>query len=146
MSTPAFRFLADLVVLAHFGFVLFVVLGGILTLRWPRLRWLHLPAAGWGAWIEFTGGICPLTPLEKSLRIRAGEAAYSGDFVNEHVLPVLYPAGLTRPTQLVLGLAVVAVNLAVYGMGWARARRRRSSPRNEGAAKRVAATKAGERG
>ncbi len=118
-------FLADLVVLVHFGFVLFVVLGGLLTLRWPGVRWLHLPAAAWGAWIEFTGRICPLTPLETSLRLRAGEAAYSGDFVREYVLPVLYPDGLTRPTQLALGLVVVGVNVLVYGLGWARARRRR---------------------
>jgi hypothetical protein len=117
----SYHLLADIVVLAHFGFVLFVVLGGLLVLRWPRLAWVHLPTAAWGAWVEFTGRICPLTPLEKALRRQAGEAIYSGDFVTHYVLPVLYPIGLTRTIQLVLGVTVVALNLAVY---WLMLRRR----------------------
>jgi uncharacterized protein DUF2784 len=120
------RLLADLVVLIHFGFVIFVVGGGLLALRWPAVRWVHLPAALWGAGIELTGRVCPLTPLENALRERAGEAAYSGDFVGQHVLPVLYPNGLTRPTQLVLGLIVVGVNCGIYGWVWVRSRRRRT--------------------
>jgi Protein of Unknown function (DUF2784) len=108
--------LAELVVLAHFGFVLFVVLGGLLVLRWPRLACVHIPAAAWGTWVEFTGRICPLTPMEKGLRLRAGEAVYSGDFVTHYILPVLYPSGLTRTIQLLLGLIVVALNLGVYGL------------------------------
>ncbi len=118
--------LADLLVLIHFGFVLFVVAGGLLVLRWPRLAWVHLPAAIWGTWIEFTGGVCPLTPLEKSLRAQAGEAVYAGDFVSHYVLPVLYPSGLTRSLQLALGVGVVVVNLAIYGAIALRRRRRRS--------------------
>jgi hypothetical protein len=106
--------IADLLVVVHLGFVLFVAAGGLLVLRWPRVAWLHLPAAVWGAWIELSGGICPLTPLEQSLRTRAGEAGYSGDFVSHYILPVLYPAGLDRGAQLVLGALVVAVNLAIY--------------------------------
>jgi hypothetical protein len=106
--------LADLVVAVHFAFVLFVVTGGFLALRWPRLGFLHVPAAIWGAWIEFTGGICPLTPLENTLRARAGEAGYTGSFIEHYILPVLYPSGLTRTMQLVLGSVVVAINLAIY--------------------------------
>jgi len=121
------RLLADLLVLIHFGFVIFVVGGGLLALRWPAVRWVHLPAALWGAGIELTGRVCPLTPLENALRERAGEAAYSGDFVGQHVLPVLYPSGLTRPTQLVLGLIVVGVNCGIYGWVWVRSRRRRTA-------------------
>jgi hypothetical protein len=117
------RLLADLIVLVHFGFVLFVIAGGLLALRWPAARWVHLPAAVWGGWIEFTGGICPLTPLENALRQRAGDAPYAGDFVSHYVLPVLYPSGLTRPTQLVLGLLVVGVNVGVYWWVWSRRRR-----------------------
>jgi hypothetical protein len=83
-------------------------------LRWPRLAFLHVPAAIWGAWIEFTGGICPLTPLENALRARAGEAGYSGGFIEHYILPVLYPSALTRTVQVVLGAMVVAVNLFVY--------------------------------
>ena len=124
MSFAAYRFLADFLVLIHFAFALFVVAGGLLALRWPAVRWAHLPAALWGAWIEFTGGICPLTPLENTLRQRAGEAPYAGDFVSHYVLPVLYPAGLTRPTQLVLGLLVVGLNGVVYAWLWARGRGR----------------------
>lgn len=115
--------LADLLVVVHFAFVLFVAAGGLLVLRWPRLAWLHLPAAIWGAWIEFSGGICPLTPWEQTLRARAGEASYTGDFVSHYILPVLYPAGLTRGAQLVLGVLVVALNLAIYRTVFSRGRR-----------------------
>lgn len=110
-----YRLAADLVALTHFGFVLFVVFGGLLALRWRRMIWLHLPAAVWGAWIEFAGWICPLTPLENRLRALAGDAGYRGGFVEHYLLPVLYPTGLTREVQIALGLAVVLVNLAVYG-------------------------------
>jgi hypothetical protein len=118
-----YRFLADLVVLVHSGFVLFVVLGGLLALRWPRAAWAHFPAAFWGAGIEFLGGICPLTPLENHLRLRGGEAGYTGGFVEHYVLPVLYPAGLTRGVQLVLGTFVVVLNIVVYTIVWRRLRK-----------------------
>lgn len=120
--------LADLVVLAHFGFVLFVVLGGLLVLFRPGVAWVHLPAALWGAWIEFTGRICPLTPLEKSLRIRAGEPGYQGDFIAHYILPILYPSGLTRGVQVMLGLLVVAGNLLIYGLVWRRHRTAIAAP------------------
>lgn len=106
--------LADLVVGLHFLFVLFVVLGGLLVLRWPRIAYLHIPAAIWGAAIEFGGWICPLTPLEHSLRRQAGGAAYSGGFIEHYILPVLYPTALTRDIQLILGFLLVAMNLSVY--------------------------------
>jgi Protein of Unknown function (DUF2784) len=106
--------LADLVLVVHLGFVLFVALGGLLVLRWPRLAWIHLPAAAWGALIEFTGGICPLTPLENRLRVLAGEAGYAGGFVEHYVTAVLYPDGLTRCAQVVLGVLVLLVNAVIY--------------------------------
>jgi hypothetical protein len=106
--------LADLVVALHFAFVLFVVLGGLLVLRWPRLAYLHIPAAIWGVLIEFAGWICPLTPLENSLRVRAGEAGYQGSFVEHYILPLLYPSALTRTVQLLLGVFVLGLNLAIY--------------------------------
>jgi hypothetical protein len=115
-----YRFLADLVVVLHFGFVLFVVLGGLLALRWPRAAWLHLPAAAWGAGIEFAAGICPLTPLENRLRHLGGEGGYAGGFVEHYVLPVLYPEGLTREAQLAIGAFVIAFNLAIYFLAWRR--------------------------
>jgi len=111
----AYRVLADLVVGLHFLFVLFVVLGGLLAIRWPRVAWIHLPAAAWGALIELAGWICPLTPVEKFLRARAGGAEYAGGFIEHYLLPVLYPAGLTRGVQLALGGGVIALNLVVYG-------------------------------
>jgi hypothetical protein len=117
-----YRFLADFVVGLHVLFVLFVVAGGLLVLRWRWVAWLHLPAAVWGALIELGGWICPLTPLEKALRARAGDAGYPGDFIEHYLLPVLYPAALTRGVQLALGLSVIAVNLAIY---WYVARHRR---------------------
>jgi hypothetical protein len=110
-----YRLLADLLVLVHFGFVLFVVLGGLLVLRHPRLAWVHFPAAAWGATIEFTGWVCPLTPWEQSLRRLGGQAGYAGGFVEHYVLPVLYPEGLTPMIQVILGAVVVVLNFAIYG-------------------------------
>ncbi len=120
----SYRFLADAVAVAHFGFVLFVALGGFLVLRWKRLAWLHLPALAWGAGIELAGGICPLTPLENLFRARAGEAGYPGGFIEHYLLPVLYPAGLTRGVQIALGLGVLIVNAVVYWQLLRRSRRR----------------------
>jgi hypothetical protein len=114
---PAMNFhglLADAVVVVHFGFVLFVLFGGLLVLRWRRVMWLHLPAAAWGALIEFAGWICPLTPLEKWLRRQGNLGGYEGGFVEHYILPVLYPQALTRSVQLVLGLLVVLLNLFIY--------------------------------
>ena len=120
----AYRWAAEAVVLIHFAFVLFVVLGGLLVLPWPRLAWFHLPAAIWGGAIELTGLICPLTPLEKWLREAGGLAAYEGGFIAHYILPVLYPAGLTRGAQVGLGVAVTLLNAAIY---WALWRRRRAA-------------------
>jgi hypothetical protein len=106
--------LAGLVVLVHLAFVTFAVSGALLAVRWPRLAWLHIPAAAWAASIEFSGGICPLTPLENELRARAGLDYYSGDFVARYLFPVLYPEGLTRDAQVLIGLVVVALNLGLY--------------------------------
>lgn len=106
--------LADLVVLLHLAFILFVMLGGLLVLRWRRLMWLHLPVVVWGAAIEFIGWICPLTPLENRLRAAAGEAGYSGGFIEHYLIPLIYPAGLTRELQWLLGALVLLVNAAVY--------------------------------
>ena len=118
-----YRALADLVLLLHLAFVLFVVLGGLLVLRRPKLAWLHLPCAAWGVLIEFAGWICPLTPLEVSLRIRGGEAGYSAGFIAHYVTAVLYPAGLTRGVQVGLGAFALLLNLAVYSGIVARRRR-----------------------
>jgi hypothetical protein len=107
--------LADLIVAVHFLFVLFVVFGGLLVLRWPWAAYLHVPAAMWGVLIELTGRICPLTPLENSLRASAGEAGYQGGFIEHYILPVLYPSALTRHIQLLLGCLVLALNLGIYG-------------------------------
>ena len=109
-----YRILADLVVLIHFAFIIFAVLGGILTYWWKKALWLHIPVVLWAGWIEFTGGICPLTPLENWLRSRGEQAAYAIDFVGKYILPLVYPEGLTRGIQLVLGAIVVLVNILIY--------------------------------
>ena len=106
--------MADLIVLVHFGFVIFVVLGALLALRWPRIAWAHVPAVIWGALVEFTGWTCPLTPLENRLRQASGESTYRGDFIAHYVLPTLYPNGLTRRDQLLLGVIALALNVAIY--------------------------------
>ena len=126
--TTLVRLAADLVALLHGAFVLFVVGGGLLVWRWPRLAWLHLPAVAWGALIEFTGWMCPLTPLEQHLRQVIGQAGYAGGFIDHYLWTLLYPAGLTREMQWALGAGVLMVNGAVYGVllgRWARAAGRR---------------------
>ena len=114
--------LADLLVAVHFLFVAFVVLGGLLVLRWPRLAWAHLPAAAWGAFVEVTGRICPLTPIENSWRAVAGGPGYEGDFIERYIVPVIYPPGLTPTIQLAFGTAVVIANAIIYALLWRRTR------------------------
>jgi len=119
---------ADVVLVVHLAFVLFVVLGGLLVLRWPRVAWVHVPVALYGAAIEFIGFICPLTPLEVWLRRRGGEARYSGGFFQHYITAALYPTGLTREVQLALGAAVLVLNGIVYAV-WLRRRPRRKGQR-----------------
>jgi len=114
--------LADAVMLLHLAFVIFVVLGALLVLRHPWLAVLHLPAVAWGAWIEITGGACPLTFIEDDLRRQAGESGPAGGFIEHYIYPVLYPAGLTRPVQWTLAAIVITGNLALYA--WILRRRR----------------------
>jgi hypothetical protein len=114
--------LADIVVLVHAAFVFFAVFGGFLVLRWRRLAWLHIPAVLWAALVEMAGWICPLTPLENLLRHRAGKVIYHSDFIEHYLMPVLYPAALTRELQMALGLAVLFINVSVYVWLWRRRR------------------------
>ncbi len=106
--------LANLVLLLHLAFVLFVLLGGLFALRWRWMPWLHLPAAAWGAAVELLGLPCPLTPLENQLRRAAGDAGYTGGFIEHYLLPLLYPAELTPEVQWLLAGVVVVFNLIVY--------------------------------
>ena len=114
--------LAALVVAVHLAFIVFATLGGLLALRWPSIAWVHVPCATWAAFVELSGRICPLTPLENALRRRAGLDLYTGDFVANYVFPVLYPAGLTRDVQIAIGVFVVSLNVVAYG--WVIWRRR----------------------
>ena len=111
-----FRLLTSLVILTHVLYVVFVMIGGFLVWRWRWVAWLHVPAAAWGVAIELGGWVCPLTPLENYFRARAGVAGYSGGFLDYYLTPLLYPAGLTPPRQLVLGALALAVNLLAYGV------------------------------
>lgn len=117
-----YRLFADLVLVVHATFVAFVMLGGLMVLRWPRAAWMHLPVALWGAGIEFVGGICPLTPLENHWRGLAGEQGYPGGFVEHYIVALLYPDGLTHTIQVALGLLVVVVNVAIYAYAWRRSK------------------------
>lgn len=119
----AFRALADLVLTLHFAFVLFVVLGGLLALRWPKVARIHVPVALYGALIEFAGFVCPLTPLENYFRQRGGEAGYGGGFIDHYITATIYPQGLTRSVQYALGAAVLVLNAIVYTIWWRRQRR-----------------------
>ena len=118
-----FRLLADAVVLVHLAYIAFVVGGALLVLRWQRAAWAHLAAVAWGAYVEFSGTICPLTPLEQSLRARAGQGGYRGGFVEHYLIPLMYPASLTPAIQISLGSFVLLLNLVLYIVVF-RARRR----------------------
>jgi hypothetical protein len=113
-----FRLLADLTIVLHLAFVMFVVFGGLLVIRRPAVAWLHLPAAMWGAWVEFAGWVCPLTPLENWFREKSGGAVYASSFVERYLVPTLYPEALSRELQWLLGGFVVVVNAAVYVSVW----------------------------
>ena len=119
-----YRLLADLVVLAHFGFIIFVVLGGLLAFRWQWLPWLHIPAMAWGGFVELTGRICPLTPLENSLRRAGGLTEYSQSFIEQYIVPIVYPTGLSRELQAVMGFVLIGLNISIYGyLAWCRWKR-----------------------
>ena len=110
------RIAADTVLLLHLAFILFVLLGGWAVLRRPKLIWLHLPAVAWGAFIEFSGTVCPLTPLENQFRIASGSAGYSGGFIERYLIPIVYPTGLNRSVQVALGVGVILINVVFYGL------------------------------
>ena len=114
---------ANAVLVLHGLFIAFAVLGAALLWRWPHLVFAHVPTVLWGAYVEFSGSLCPLTPLENRLRGAAGQAGYSGGFIEHYLLPLIYPAGLTRDVQWALGTAVVLVNALLYG-AWLLSRRR----------------------
>lgn len=109
-----YNLLADVIVLAHFLFIAFVICGGFLVIRWPRVAFVHLPAAIWGAVVEIFGWVCPLTPLENNFRLLAGNSSYSGDFVARYLIPLIYPENLTTTIQQLFGGVVITVNMIIY--------------------------------
>ena len=113
-----YQVLADVVVLIHFAFILFVLLGGLLALRWHWMPWIHLPAVAWGAAVEKFGWLCPLTPIENLLRRTSGSSGYSDGFIEHYLIPIIYPAEITQEFQLFLAFALIALNLAVYLGVW----------------------------
>ena len=120
-----YRALADLILVLHLAFIVFVVAGGLLALRWRWVPLVHVPAALWGVYIEVSGGVCPLTPLENALRRDAGLSGYAGSFVEHYLVPLIYPDLLSQPLQLVLAGVVVLTNAFVYTAIWRRFRRGR---------------------
>lgn len=121
-----YRLYADLILIIHLAFIIFVMLGGFLVLRRPRLKWLHLPAVVWGALSEFLGVFCPLTPLETMLRKLGGGTGYEGDFIEHYITALIYPSGLTRGIQIALGFGALLLNMAIYGYWLLRKRRSRN--------------------
>ena len=116
-----YQILADLVVLAHFGFIVFVLLGGLLAFRYRWIPWLHIPAVAWGGFVEFTGRICPLTPLENTLRRAGGLDDYAQSFIERYIVPVVYPGELTREVQIGIGFVLIGLNVVIYGyLAWRR--------------------------
>lgn len=113
---------ANLVLVFHFAFILFVGAGGLLTLIWRRAPWFHIPIAAWGVYVELSGSVCPLTPLENDLRRAAGDQGYGGGFIEHYLLPIIYPSGLTREIQVALAVLVVVLNAGAYGLVYTRRR------------------------
>lgn len=117
-----YRLAADAVVALHVAFIVFAVAGGLLVLRHRWVALLHLPAVAWVVYLELTGALCPLSPLENVLRARAGEGGYAGGFIEHYLLPIVYPAGLTADVQTWLGIGAFLLNAAVYAVAWRRGR------------------------
>lgn len=111
-----YRIAADALLLLHFAFILYVVLGGLLVLKWRWTVWMHLPCMLWAILLEFNGWICPLTPIEQRLRWAGGEEGYTGSFIEHYLLPLVYPSGLTPEIQVMIGFAVIGINLIIYGL------------------------------
>ena len=131
-SGMPYQLLADTVVLIHIAFVVFAVVGGVLAMKWRWVCLVYLPAVLWAAWIEFTSGICPLTPLENWLRSNAGQRGYQGGFIEHYIMPVLYPSAMDSRIQIMLGVLVVSVNVVVYGYLLAHSRHRTGGRRGGG--------------
>ena len=125
MTGDAWLLAAGLVLLLHLAFIVFAVAGAALLWRWPRVAWLHVPAVAWAAFVELAGRPCPLTPLENRLRGLGGVPGYTQDFIAHYLLPLIYPAGLTREIQWALGVGVALLNVVLYA-AWIRGRRRRA--------------------
>lgn len=125
-----YRIAADGVVVIHLGFILFVFLGGFTLWRWPRMIWVHVPTAVWGGLVELIGAPCPLTPLENHLRTLGHTETYGGGFIDHYIMPIVYPPGLTRETQVVLGVLVVGINFFIYFRFLTRQRREKAQPDN----------------
>jgi hypothetical protein len=126
MAMP-YRFFADALVVGHLAFVGFVIFGGLLVVRWPRMAFVHLPAAAWGVFIEWSGWLCPLTILENHLRDLGNQSTYQGGFVDHYVMPVLYPDGLTRNIQFILGAGILILNLTLYAITVRQLRRKHAA-------------------
>ena len=110
-----YRLAADAMMVAHLLYIIFVVVGGLVALRVRWVLWLHVPAVAWAIYVQYFGRLCPLTNWEKGLRERAGDAGYEGGFIDHYLMPLIYPPDMPAAMPLVLGTAVVVINVAIYG-------------------------------
>jgi drug/metabolite transporter superfamily protein YnfA len=116
LGADVYNVLANAILLAHLLFIAFVICGGLLVIRWPRLAVVHLPAAVWGAVVEIFGWVCPLTPLENHFRLLAGNSSYSGDFIARYLIPAIYPENMTITKQYIFGVIVIVINIIFYSI------------------------------
>ena len=105
---------ANLILIVHFIFILFVVFGALLFFVSTKIIFIHVPAVIWGSYIELTNSICPLTYLENWFLKKSNKTTYSEGFIQNYLVPIVYPMNLTKDLQIYLGIALIVVNIIIY--------------------------------
>ena len=111
-----YEFFANLTLIVHLIFILYVVFGGLIFFIFSKTIFIHPPALLWGIYIELTNSVCPLTYLENWFLYQGGLTTYSNDFINNYLFPIIYPEGLTAEIQIYLGVSLIVINILIYGL------------------------------
>jgi len=115
-----YEFLATFTLIIHFLFIVYVILGGLLFFIKHWTIYFHIPAFLYGVYVEFTQSICPLTYLENFFLSKAKVAMYSTSFIQNYLIPIIYPVNLTKELQIILGISLIVINVIIYGIIFAK--------------------------